>query len=370
MTRKTNKIPTQPGILDIAPYVGGKSKLAGRDHVIKLSSNENPFGPSPRAQAAYSALAMELHRYPSADHTDLREVLGTHYGLAADQIICGAGSDEIFTFLCQAYTGVGDEVIVTEHGFSMHKICALAAGATPITVAEDNRTVSIDNILGGVSDKTKLVFLANPGNPTGTFVERDALERLATSLPAHVLLVIDGAYAEFADYLLHDGYDGGAGLVELYPNVVMTRTFSKVYALGAARVGWGYADPQVIDVLNRVRGPFNVNAGALAAAHAAVLDQAFTSDCLRENLQLGQVMTQRLRGIGLAVDQSYANFLLVRFDSASRADAAYAALLDAGIITRQVKGYGFPEALRITIGTQTECEAVLSALEHFAAGAL
>lgn len=363
----TDALTPQPGILDIAPYQGGKSKIKGRKKVLKLSSNENPFGPSPHAIAAYRDVADALHRYPSADHAALREAIADIYALPAEQLICGAGSDEIFTFICQAYAGPGDEVIVTEHGFSMHQICALAAGATPVTAPEVGRVVSVDQILSHVTERTKIVFVANPGNPTGTFVPKDALERLAWSLPQSVLLVLDGAYAEFADYRLRDqgGYDGGASFVDAYPNVIMTRTFSKVYGLGAARVGWGYANPTIIDVLQRVRGPFNITAGSLAAASEAVKDVSHTEQCLSENWRLAQVMTQSLRGAGLSVDESFANFLLVRFASAQQSDAAHAALQEAGIIVRQVTGYGFPDALRITIGTEEECAAVMDQLTSF-----
>ncbi|MEM9716052.1 MAG: histidinol-phosphate transaminase [Pseudomonadota bacterium] len=370
VTENTDQLRVQPGILDIAQYKSGKSKIAGASRVVKLSSNENPFGPSPKAVEAYAAASGSLHRYPSPDHLELRAAIGDLYNLPADQLICGAGSDEIFTFICQSYAGPGDEVIVTEHGFSMHAICARAAGATPVTVREVDRRVSVEAILEAVTDATRVVFIANPGNPSGTFVGYDALEHLAYSLPQHVLLVLDGAYAEFADYKLWDqsGYDAGAALVDKYLNVIMTRTFSKVYGLGAARVGWAYANPSVIDVLNRVRGPFNVSAAGLAAAEEAIRDTSHTEHCLSENARLGAVMVQALRGMGLAVDDSFANFLLVRFADAATADAANAHLQSDGVIVRQVGGYGFPEALRITIGTQEECDLVLEGLSAFMKG--
>ena len=369
VTENTDKIEPQPGILEISPYVGGKSKIAGAARVLKLSSNENPFGPSAKAKTAYAEHAANLHRYPSSDHMALRVAVGQVHDLAPDQIICGAGSDEIFTFLCQAYAGVGDEVIVTEHGFSMHRICALAAGATPVVAAEAERKVSVEHILAAITEQTRLVFVANPGNPTGTFLSLDELTLLAGGIPQDTILVLDGAYAEYADHMLEEGYDGGASLVDIYPNVVMTRTFSKVYGLGAARVGWAYANPDVIDVLNRVRGPFNVSAAGLAAAEAAMLDQLHAKTCLDENQRLGLVMTQAIRGMGISVDHSYANFLLLRFETETRADAVYNHLLKDGIIVRQVKGYGFPEGLRVTIGTQDESDAVLESLRNVLEGA-
>ncbi|MEM0978518.1 MAG: histidinol-phosphate transaminase [Pseudomonadota bacterium] len=357
----------QPGILDIAPYVGGKSKIDGVAETIKLSSNENPFGPSGAAREAFESVARALHRYPSADHSQLRETIGQVFNLDPERIICGAGSDEIFTLTCQAYSGVGDEVIVTEHGFSMHKICALAAGATPVTASEIDRRISIDHVLDCVTDKTRIIFLANPGNPAGTFVDIAELEDLIRELPSNVAIVLDGAYAEYADFMLRDqgGYDGGAALVDAFPNVIMTRTFSKVFGLGAARIGWGYAQPDVIDILNRVRGPFNVNAAALAAAAAALKQTEHTEACLTANLRLMRGLHQFLAGLGLGVDESYGNFLLVRFEDEAEADAAYQHLMSDGIITRQVKGYGFPEALRITIGTPAECSAVVESMTRF-----
>ncbi len=254
----TSQISAQPGIMQIAPYEGGKATLSGVDNVIKLSSNENPLGASEAAVEAVQHAARKMHRYPSTDHRALREAIGKTHGLDSERVICGSGSDEIIAFLCQAYAGPGDEVIHTEHGFAMYRISALAAGATPVEAPERDRVTDVDAILAACTDRTRLVFIANPNNPTGTMIGEADVARLASGLPPQVLLVLDGAYAEFVD-----GFDGGAGLVDARDNVVMTRTFSKLYGLGGMRIGWGYGPAPVIDVLNRVRGPFNLSGAAL-----------------------------------------------------------------------------------------------------------
>ena len=256
-----SKITPQPGIMDIALYEGGAAHVEGVSNVVKLSSNENPFGPSQAAIKAFEAAGRRLHRYPSSDHSGLRTAIAEVHDLDADRIICGAGSDEVIAFLCLAYAGVGDEVIHTEHGFAMYAISARAAGAVPIEVREQNRVTDVDAILEACTNRTKLVFIANPNNPTGTMIAASEVERLAKNLPEQTILVLDGAYAEYVE-----GYDGGAALVDARENVVMTRTFSKIYGLGALRVGWGYGPKQIIDVLNRIRGPFNVSDAGLTGA--------------------------------------------------------------------------------------------------------
>ncbi|WP_420862771.1 histidinol-phosphate transaminase [Algirhabdus cladophorae] len=354
------QIAAQPGIMEIALYKGGKSHVDGLHEVIKLSSNENPFGPSPKAIAAYQAVGPDLHRYPSTDHADLRAAIGARYDLDPEQIICGVGSDEIITFLCQAFAGPGDEVLHTEHGFSMYKISALAAGATPVEVKERDRVTDVDALLAGVTDKTRLVFIANPNNPTTTMIGGNEVARLADGLPDNCLLVLDGAYAEFAE-----GYDGGAALVQSRENVVMTRTFSKLHGLGGLRVGWGYAPEAIIDVLNRVRGPFNLSNGALAAAEAAIQDTEFSEKCLAENARLRAWLASELAAIGLPSDTSQTNFLLVRMADHAEALAADEFLQSKGILIRRVESYKLPNFLRITVGTQSECEKLVAALKEF-----
>ncbi|MDU8910773.1 histidinol-phosphate transaminase [Aestuariicoccus sp. MJ-SS9] len=357
-------IEPQPGIMDISLYVGGKSHVEGVSNIIKLSSNENPFGPSPAAQEAVKRSVHELHRYPSTDHAALRKAIAEVHGLDAERIICGVGSDEILAFLNQAYAGPGDEVIHTEHGFALYRIGALAAGATPVEVRERERVTDVDAILEACTDKTRLVFIANPNNPTGTMIGLAEITRLAESLPEQTLLVLDGAYAEFVE-----GYDGGAALVEERENVVMTRTFSKLYGLGGLRVGWGYGPRHVIDVLNRVRGPFNLSGTALAAAEAAVRDIAYSEKCRAENTRLRAWLAEALAEHGVPSDASTANFVLARFGSQDEAEACDTYLQSQGIIVRRVAGYKLPAALRITVGDEASCRRVAHCIGLFKAGA-
>ncbi|MBK1635185.1 histidinol-phosphate transaminase [Rhodovulum adriaticum] len=354
----------QPGILDIAPYVGGQSRIDGMAEVVKLSSNENPFGPSDKARAAFARTVHSLHRYPSTDHADLRAAIGEVHGVDPARVICGVGSDEIISFLCNAYAGPGTEVIHTEHGFSMYRISALAAGATPVEVAERDRVVDVDAILAACTDRTRLVFIANPANPTGTMIPAQDAARLADGLPDQALLVLDGAYAEYvADF------DGGARLVETRENVVMTRTFSKLYGLGGLRIGWGYGPAPVIDVLNRIRGPFNLSQTQLDTAEAAVRDTEYAARCHSENARLRAWMVEALNGLGVATDTSHANFVLARFPDQAGAEACDEYLKTQGLIVRKVAGYKLPNCLRITVGDEPSCRRVVHAIGQFLSGA-
>lgn len=350
----------QPGIMEIALYVSGQSSLAGKAEVLKLSSNENPYGPSPKAQAAFAEASANLHRYPSTDHAELRAAIGAVQGLDPDRIICGVGSDEVLQFITQAYAGPGDECITTEHGFSMYPILAHAAGAVPVEVAETERRVDVDKILAAVTERTRIVFIANPANPTGTMVAEDNLRRLAQSLPGSVILVLDGAYAEFAE-----GFDGGVALVDEFPNVVMTRTFSKIHGLGGLRIGWGYAQREIIDVLNRIRQPFNLSMAQMGAAEAAIRDVDYTRFCASENAKWRDFLRNGLVQMGVGCDESFANFVLARFDSSDEADAADAALKEDGILVRKVAGYKLPNCLRITVGDEDACRRILGVLARF-----
>jgi histidinol-phosphate aminotransferase len=360
MTEPHPTIRPQPGVLDIAPYQGGESRLAGHAAVLKLSSNENPFGPSPRAVEAYRAAAASLHRYPPTDHAGLRAAIAETHRLDPARIVCGAGSDEVIAFLTQTYAGPGLEVIHTEHGFGMYRINALAAGATPVAVPERERRTDVDAILAAASERTALVFIANPNNPTGTMIPEAEVARLAAGLPARTLLVLDGAYAEFVP-----GFDGHGGLVERRDNVVMTRTFSKIYGLGGLRVGWGYGPAHVIDALNRVRGPFNLSTAQLAAAEAAVRDADYTAHCRAENTKHRQALAAALAAIGVPSDPSEANFVLARFRGREEAEACDRALRAAGVIVRKVAGYNLPQALRITVGDAAACDRVAEAVGAF-----
>lgn len=359
----TKLITPKPGIMEIAPYVGGESGLPGAGKIHKLSSNENPLGPSPKAIVAFEAAAASLGRYPSSDHGDLRAAIAAAHGLDPARIICGDGSDEVIAWLCLAYAGPGDEVLYTEHGFSMYRICALSGGATPVEAQETNRRIDVDKLLAACTDRTRLVFIANPGNPTATLLPPSEITRLADGLPPGVLLVLDGAYAEFAE-----GNDAGLALIETRQNVMMTRTFSKIYGLAALRVGWGYGPAEIIDVLNRMRGPFNVTAPSLAAAMAAVKDSDYLASCRAENAKWRDYLACELAKIGIQSDTSHTNFILARFASEAQADAADAVLRQNRLIVRQVKGYNLPNCLRITVGDQAACEALVGVMQKFMKG--
>jgi histidinol-phosphate aminotransferase len=358
--KMTNQITPRPGIMEIDPYMGGESHVPGVAKIHKLSSNENPLGPSPKAIAAFKAVAGTLERYPSSDHAGLRIAIGQVHGVDPSRVICGDGSDEVISWLCNAYAGPGDEVLFTAHGFSMYRISALGAGATPVEVAETKRRVDVDKLLAGCTANTRLVFLANPGNPTGTMISEAEMARLADGLPPQALLVLDGAYADFVE-----GFDGGLALVEARNNVFMTRTFSKIYGLGGLRVGWGYGPAAIIDVLNRIRGPFNVTAAGLAAAQAAVLDLDYTDRCRAENTRWRDWLQAELAAIGIPSDQAFGNFILTRFGSEIQADKAEAALRMAGILVRKVKGYRLPDCLRITVGDEEACRLVVDVMTKF-----
>lgn len=357
MGPEMTQLTPQPGIMEIDLYVGGKSAIAGRTDVLKLSSNENPLGPPKSAQAAIVAAAMGTHLYPSTDHAGLRAAIGEVWGLEPERIVCGVGSDEVLQFVCQAYAGPGDEIIHTEHGFSMYPILSHMCGATPICVAEKERVVDVDAILAAVTDRTRIVFVTNPGNPTGTMLPEGDLERLAAALPETVILVIDGAYTEYAQ-----GYDGGVSLARARPNVLMTRTFSKIYGLGGLRIGWGYAAQEMIDVLTRIRQPFNLSVVQLAAAEAAVRDTDWLTDCAALNEDQRARLSGALRQLGVACDTSFANFVLARFADSAEADSAEQAFVAAGILVRRVVGYGFPEGLRITVGDAEQTGRVIDCL--------
>jgi histidinol-phosphate aminotransferase len=354
----------RPGIMDIRPYIGGESAIEGVDRVYKLSSNEGALGPSPKAIEALRAFAPEMHRYPDSAAAELRAAIAKRYSLDASRIVCGAGSDELLGMLCRSYSGPGDEVLYSAHGFLMYAIAAKACGATPVTAPEVDLTANVDNLLAAVTPRTKILFLANPNNPTGTYLPASEVARLRAGLRSDILLVIDAAYTEFVS---RNDYSGGLELVEAGDNVVVCRTFSKMYALGGLRLGWAYCPEAVAGVLNRVRNPFNVGAPALAAGLAAFNDTAFADLCKSHNDYWLPWLSGKLADLGLTVVPSVGNFILVRFSATPGKDAVTADkfLRARGIIVRAMGGYGLGDCLRITIGTGEENQAVADALKEF-----
>lgn len=357
----------RPGILKIpAAYAQGQSELDGVREPVKLSANESEFGPSPRAVEAYRAESARLHRYPDGSQAALREALGEAYGIDAAQIVCGNGSDELILLLTRAYVGPGDEVLISECGFEMCRIHALAQGAEVVVAPEKDHVVDVDAILARVSDKTRLIPIANPNNPTGTYLPGSELQRLHAGLPDHTLLLIDSAYAE---YVTAEDYDSGIALVGSADNVIMTRTFSKIYGLSGLRIGWAYCPGDVIDILQRIRTPFNTNRAALAAALAALQDEDYTARVRAHNAAWITRMSEELNSIGIQVVPSVANFILMIFPDPGRsADAAAKYLQSQGIIPRPVNAGGPANCLRITIGLDEHNKAVLKALSEFMKG--
>ena len=356
----------RPGILEIEPYVGGRSEIAGASLVVKLSANELAIGPSPKAIAACQAAAAQIHRYPDGDATALRAAIGRRFQLDPAQILCGAGSDELIQLLMRAYAGPGDEVLYSAHGFLMYKLSALGVGAMPVAAPERELTTDVDALLGRLTSRTRMVFIANPNNPTGSYLSADELARLHAGLPEDVLLVIDAAYAE---YVRRNDYTAGTLLVDRNANVVMTRTFSKLFGLAALRLGWLYGPPHVIDVLQRLRGPFNVTTPAQVAGVAALEDQDHQERSRAHNDRWLPWLSEALTGLGLRVHPSIANFVLVEFapDGRKSASAASAWLERQGIIARPMAAYCLPECLRLSIGLEAENRAVVDALSEFLA---
>lgn len=354
------------GILDIDLYVPGKSKVPEGVKLHKLSSNESPLGASPAAIEAAQLATQNMEDYPDGSAFALREAIAETHGLNPGNLICGNGSDEILSLLANTYLGAGDEAIFTEHGFLIYRISTLSAGGVPIVVNEDDCRASVDNILAAVTDRTKLVFIANPNNPTGTFLPIDEMRRLHAGLPDHIVLVIDAAYAE---YVRRNDYEAGLELVSSNQNVIMTRTFSKIHGLAALRIGWAYGPTHMIETLNRVRGPFNLNSAAIAAGSAAMRDRQFVDQAIAHNENWLPKVTEELETLGLSVTPSVANFVLIHFpdDPNKNAEAADRYLTERGYVLRRVTGYGFPNALRMSIGSGEANLGTLKTLKEFLA---
>lgn len=367
MTDSPQRPEPRPGVLDIAPYVPGRSKGTGGLTLHKLSSNETPIGPSPAAMAAYQAEIGNLDRYPDGAATLLRKAIGKVHGIDPNRIVCGCGSDELLHLLAACYLAPGDEAIHSEHGFLVYKIATMAAGGLPIVAPESHRTTDADAILAAVSPRTRIVFIANPNNPTGTYLPWSDILRLRAALPGTVLLVLDAAYAE---YVRRNDYDSGLELSLTADNVVMTRTFSKIYGLAGLRIGWATGPGHVIDALNRARSPFNVSGPGMAAAVAAVEDRGHLSRAAEHNETWLPRVASALIELGLEVTPSVANFVLIHFPEKAGKSAADcdAFLLDRGIILRRMGAYGFPNALRMTIGTEAANKDAIAAIAEFLGG--
>jgi histidinol-phosphate aminotransferase len=357
----------RPGVHAIEAYVPGKSAVPPGVTLHKLSSNENPFGASPKAIEAARAAAEKLAVYPDGSATRLREAIARKYGLDPRRIVCGNGSDELLEMLAQAYVGPGDEGIFCEHGFLVYRIAILTAGGTPVVAKERDLTADVDAILACVTERTKIVFLANPNNPTGTYLPFDEVRRLQAALPPHVLLVLDAAYAE---YVRRNDYASGLELALTAENVVMTRTFSKVYGLAALRLGWMVGPAHVIDALERIRPPFNVNSVALAAGVAAIEDEAHVAASVAHNEAWLEILTREIEALGLSVTPSVGNFVIIHFPTEAGRSAvdADAFLTRRGLVLRRIESYGLPNALRLTIGTEASNRLVIAALRDFLEG--
>jgi histidinol-phosphate aminotransferase len=356
----------RPGVLDISAYVPGRSEAPGAAKVYKLSSNETPLGPSPKAVEAFRAAGDALALYPDGASTALRQAIGKAFGLDPARIVCGAGSDELLNLIAQTYLAPGDEAISTIHGFLVYKIATLAAGGKPVIVEERYFRADVDVILRAVTPRTRVVFLANPNNPTGTYLPIADIRRLHAGLPARAILVLDAAYSE---YVRRNDYEAGIELAATSENVVMTRTFSKIHGLASLRLGWMYAPTAVVDAINRIRGPFNINTPAMTAGIASLGDTAHIERSIAHNTKWLSWLEENIRKLGFEVTPSAANFVLIHFPKTPRKTAkdADAFLIKRGLVLRQVTAYNLPNALRMTVGTEEANRLVVSALGEFVA---
>ena len=354
-------------IAKLKPYNPEDAQVSGVDKIYNLSANENPLGASPKAYDAFLKTAQDMAVYPDGGAYLLREAIAHKYGLNIDQIVCGNGSDELLSLLAHTYLSEGDEGIYSEHGFLVYPITITAAGGVPVVAKEKRQTTDVDALLSCVSSKTKLVFLANPNNPTGTYLPFDEVKRLHAALPSHVLLVLDAAYAE---YVKKNDYAAGVELVSSSHNVVMTRTFSKIYGLAGLRLGWLFAPPSIADMLNRARSPYNINGPAQAAGIAAIQDEVHVARSIQHNSFWVDFLIKELSGLGLFVPPSVGNFLLVHFpeDSSYNAESAETYLCSKGFILRRMSSYGFPNALRLSVGTEDANRNIVTVLKTFLSG--
>lgn len=351
----------------IAPYVPGKAASDDGRPLIKLSANENPLGTSPAAREAFTAGWTDLATYPDPGAAALREAIAARHGLESARVIYGTGSDELLHIAASAYAGPGDEVLYVRYGFSVYDIAARRVGATPVVAPDKDYGTDVDALLAAVTERTRVLFIANPNNPTGTMTSREDIARLHAALREDILLVIDQAYAEYLDV---EEDDGALELARTAPNVLVTRTFSKIFGLAAERIGWGYASSAVIDALHRIRAPFNVTTAGQAAAAAAIDDEAWVALSRDHNRQWRDWFSREIAALGnagLSAIPSKANFVLVLFSGALNAETAFRGLMEAGYATRWLPGQGLPNALRITIGTGEQMQDIVRLLRDMAA---
>lgn len=363
MTDTPDRPQPQPGILKIAPYVPGRSDVPAGVTLVKLSANESPLGASPKAIEAYRAMADQMHVYPEGSSRLLREALGEVHGIDPDRIVCGFGSDDILHLLAQIYLGEGDEALMSQYGFNVYPIITRGASAEIVMAPETDYRADVDAMLAAVTPRTKIVFLANPNNPTGTYLGVDELRRLHAGLRPDILLVVDSAYAE---YVTADDYSVGIDLVDAAQNVVMVRTFSKM-GIAGERVGWMYGPPHIVDAVHRIRGPFNVTLSGQAAAAAAARDTAFTAQLRAHNARWRDWLTGAIASNAIRVPPSQGNFILALFADPETTRAAFTALRDKGLLVREMHSYGIANGLRITIGLEAPMRSVAEVLKDFGA---
>ena len=355
-----SKLVPQPGIMDIAPYVPGLSKARGSGPIAKLSSNETPLGTSDLAIEAYRASAPDLHRYPDGSAEKMRLAIGQRFNLDPNRIVCGNGSDDLIYLLAGAFSGGGHEVLFPRYSFAMYEIAAQSVGATPIAAADEELGSNVDNLLEGVTAQTKVCFLANPNNPTGTYLTRSEINEILDKLPKNIIMVLDGAYAE---YVTKEDYDNGFSLVDQFENIILTRTFSKAYGLAGLRLGWCYTSKKVSTILNKVKGPFNTQSLSQEMAIIALEDKEYLDQIVKNNQVVKDWFENELRKINIKTNPSEGNFTFVEMTQEEVKNIS-SHLASTGIIVRELGSYGLPNCLRITIGTKEEMEATIHSLKQ------
>jgi histidinol-phosphate aminotransferase len=362
--KKNNILHSKRGVESIKLYKGGVSKIQGIEKIIKLSSNESPFGPSQKAQEAYQKVSDNLSRYPELTAESLQNAIANKHNLKSDQIICGTGSDEVMIFTVLTFCSPGDEVIHAQHGFEMYPILAKYSGAESVLASEIDYKVSIDSIISNINDSTKIIFIANPNNPTGTYLNKNELRLLMNKIPSNIVVVIDTAYAEFADA---DDYDKTFSLADEYNNVLITRTFSKAYSLAGLRLGWGYASKLLINMIKKLRPPFNLPSGAIVAGIAALNDENHIKIAVNHNSSIKFWFIDELNNLGFKAYNTQANFIFVLIPNNKNQNAKLINdyLLSKGIAVRYLLSYGLENALRITLGTKEELNKTIEVLKEF-----